>query len=78
VGRTGRAGDSGVASTFCTRNERSEIRNIERTLNIRLIRQEVSPELGAEGALGFDYRDATEAKAGQFHKFKFKRRAQGR
>jgi ATP-dependent RNA helicase RhlE len=36
VGRTARAGASGVASTFGTRSQRSEVRRIERHLNIRL------------------------------------------
>jgi len=78
VGRTGRAGDSGVASTFCTRNERSEIRNIERTLNIRLIRQEVSPELAREERSASIIVMQPKPKPGNFNKFKFKRRAQGR
>jgi ATP-dependent RNA helicase RhlE len=39
VGRTARAGMRGIASTFCTRAERYEIRRIERTLNIQLTRQ---------------------------------------
>jgi ATP-dependent RNA helicase RhlE len=48
VGRTGRAGAIGVASTFGTRSERADIRNIERKLNIQLIRREVSPEIARE------------------------------
>ena len=48
VGRTGRAGAQGTASTFGTRSERGEIRNIERKLNIQLIRREVSPEVSRE------------------------------
>jgi ATP-dependent RNA helicase RhlE len=47
VGRTGRAGASGTATTFSTRAERPEIARIERTLSIRLIRQQ-SPEIGPE------------------------------
>ena len=38
VGRTGRAGDSGVASTFFTREQRSELQQLERTLGIRMER----------------------------------------
>jgi ATP-dependent RNA helicase RhlE len=48
VGRTGRAGAEGTASTFGTRSERAEIRNIERKLNIQLIRREVSSEVARE------------------------------
>ncbi|MCZ2146214.1 MAG: DEAD/DEAH box helicase [Bryobacterales bacterium] len=45
VGRTGRAGVRGVASTFGTHSERSDIRRIERTLNVRLAHREVSPDI---------------------------------
>jgi ATP-dependent RNA helicase RhlE len=48
VGRTGRAGAQGTASTFGTRSERSDIRNIERKLNIQLIRREVSADVPRE------------------------------
>jgi ATP-dependent RNA helicase RhlE len=48
VGRTGRAGAQGTASTFGTRSERSDVRNIERKLNIQLIRREVSAEVPRE------------------------------
>ncbi|HKD06671.1 MAG TPA: DEAD/DEAH box helicase [Bryobacteraceae bacterium] len=43
VGRTGRAGADGVATTFATSAERNEIRNIERTLKVKLTRKE-TPE----------------------------------
>jgi ATP-dependent RNA helicase RhlE len=43
VGRTGRAGSQGVATTFATSNERNEIRTIERTLKLKLVRKE-TPE----------------------------------
>ena len=42
VGRTGRAGSRGVAHTFGTRQERNEIRKIERALNVQLVRQTVT------------------------------------
>ena len=48
VGRTGRAGARGTASTFATRSERGEIRNIERTLRIRLTPREVSPQVARD------------------------------
>jgi ATP-dependent RNA helicase RhlE len=48
VGRTGRAGARGVASTFGTRSERADIRNIERKLNIQLKRHIVSADLPRE------------------------------
>jgi ATP-dependent RNA helicase RhlE len=48
VGRTGRAGSRGKASTFGMRHERAEIRKIEQTLNVRLTRREVSSQVAAE------------------------------
>lgn len=39
VGRTGRAAKTGTASTFATPDQRSEIRNIERVLQVRLERR---------------------------------------
>jgi len=41
VGRTGRAGARGTASTFAMKSERAEVSRIERTLAVRLKRQEV-------------------------------------
>ena len=38
VGRTGRAGGYGIASTFFAKNEQSELRQLERTLGIRMER----------------------------------------
>jgi len=45
VGRTGRAGNRGVASTFAAPGERGSVRTIERVLKTRLQRQEVPVEL---------------------------------
>jgi ATP-dependent RNA helicase RhlE len=45
VGRTGRAGQKGSASTFVSRSERGEVRRIERECKVKLLRREVSPEL---------------------------------
>ena len=45
VGRTGRAGQGGTASTFSLKSERSEIRRIERECRVRLILQNISPEI---------------------------------
>jgi ATP-dependent RNA helicase RhlE len=39
VGRTGRAGARGTATTFGTKSERGDIKKIERALNIRLTSQ---------------------------------------
>jgi ATP-dependent RNA helicase RhlE len=50
AGRTGRAGRRGVATIFCTSSERGDIRNIERTLNLKLVRQEVPSNLPADPA----------------------------
>jgi ATP-dependent RNA helicase RhlE len=48
VGRTGRAGMRGVASTFGTRQERGELRRIERTLQVRLEKREVAAHIEVE------------------------------
>jgi ATP-dependent RNA helicase RhlE len=45
VGRTGRAGARGIASTFGTRMERMDIAKIERTLSIRMVRHTTSGEI---------------------------------
>jgi ATP-dependent RNA helicase RhlE len=50
VGRTARAGGSGTASTFASRSQRSDIRKIEKTLNITLNRAEV-PKSVLEGKI---------------------------
>jgi ATP-dependent RNA helicase RhlE len=42
VGRTGRAGARGIAHTFGTRQERNEVRKIERALSIQLTRQTIT------------------------------------
>jgi ATP-dependent RNA helicase RhlE len=44
VGRTGRAGERGVASTLFGREQRSELMQIERTLGIRIERVQLSDE----------------------------------
>jgi ATP-dependent RNA helicase RhlE len=48
VGRTGRAGARGTATTFGTRLERTEVGRIERTLSIRLKRLELSAGIPRE------------------------------
>jgi ATP-dependent RNA helicase RhlE len=48
VGRTGRAGQRGVASTFNLKSERAEIRRIERECKVMLLRRPVSPEVVRE------------------------------
>ena len=45
VGRTGRAGARGVASTFSLPSERGEIKRIEKSLSVRLAVREVPREL---------------------------------
>ena len=47
AGRTGRAGARGIASTFASRNERNEIRDIERSLSIKMVRQELPRDLNS-------------------------------
>ena len=44
VGRTGRAGGSGIASTFFTREQRAELQALERTLGIRMERMRAAGE----------------------------------
>jgi|SRR5579871_6101325 len=48
VGRTGRAGTRGTASTFATPSERAGVAHIERTIDTRLVRRHVSPEVPRE------------------------------
>ncbi len=44
VGRTGRAGATGIASTFGSRAQRGDIRKIEKALNVQLERRRFSPQ----------------------------------
>jgi len=48
VGRTGRAGADGVATTFATSGERGDIRNIERTLKVKLTKMDVPQGIARE------------------------------
>src|SRR6185437_11624986 len=48
VGRTGRAGQRGTATTFVARNERGDLRNIERALKTQLSRQALPTDLAAD------------------------------
>ena len=48
VGRTGRAGARGTASTFVMPSERAAIAYIERTLETRLVRRQVSRDVSRE------------------------------
>jgi len=48
IGRTGRAGSEGVASTFGTRAERKDVQNIERALKLKLILKETPSGLARE------------------------------
>jgi len=52
VGRTGRAGARGTASTFATRSERADVAHIERTLDTRLVRRQVAPDVPQEQRQG--------------------------
>ncbi len=45
IGRTGRAGQRGSASTYVLRSERGEMRRIERDCKVKLMRREVTPEM---------------------------------
>lgn len=48
IGRTARAGARGTASTFATRSERGEIRQIEKALGVRLTARQVGADLARE------------------------------
>jgi ATP-dependent RNA helicase RhlE len=48
VGRTGRAGQRGAASTFISKSERGEIKRIERECKVSLIRRDFSHEIITE------------------------------
>lgn len=50
VGRTGRAGQTGIAHTFVMPGERSEVRRIEKALNTRLQLQQVPRDLARNAA----------------------------
>jgi ATP-dependent RNA helicase RhlE len=52
VGRTGRAGCRGVASTLFTRDQRLELRQLEQTLGIRIERVQAMPSASRNGDLG--------------------------
>lgn len=55
VGRTGRAGQRGVASTFVTPGERGEIRRIEKEINGKLQRQQVPARIASADSAPKDY-----------------------
>jgi len=48
VGRTGRAGAKGVAATFFSRSDRSEMAQLERTLKLKFSRGQVPADLASE------------------------------
>lgn len=48
IGRTGRAGAQGLASTFGTRAERRDVQNIERALKLKLTSKHAPAGLGVE------------------------------
>jgi ATP-dependent RNA helicase RhlE len=50
VGRTGRAGERGVASTFFGREQRSELHQLERTLGIRMERMSSTSDRREKGS----------------------------
>jgi ATP-dependent RNA helicase RhlE len=63
VGRTGRAGARGVASTFALKQERSEIGRIEKVLGMKLQRRAVTADVVAEKKVAFDGPPAAAHKA---------------
>jgi ATP-dependent RNA helicase RhlE len=64
VGRTGRAGQRGTASTFVGRSERGELRNIERAIKIQLSRQALPADLAPDPA---ESSQAEQVQAGPSH-----------
>jgi ATP-dependent RNA helicase RhlE len=62
VGRTGRAGQRGSASTFISKSERGEIHRIERECKVRLNRREISPALLSEIAEALRTHEAAAAQ----------------
>ena len=61
VGRTGRAGKTGVASTLFGRDQRSELLQLERTLGIRMER------ISAEGQLPPPKPEPTQVEIDRMH-----------
>ncbi len=61
VGRTGRAGQRGSASTFVSKAERGEIHRIERECKVRMNRREISPALLSEIAAALRSQEAAAA-----------------
>ena len=73
IGRTGRAGADGIAVTFCDREERSMLREIERLTRQRL------PIVGGDPGPQNDRRNGEQATSGghgnsQNNRFRFQRR----
>jgi ATP-dependent RNA helicase RhlE len=62
VGRTGRAGGRGVASTLFARDQRLELRQLERTLGIRIERMQTSAGLEENHDLRQDGNGRVESK----------------
>lgn len=63
VGRTGRAGVRGTASTFALKQERAEIGRIEKVLGTKLQRRAVTDDVVAEKKMVFDAPPAAAHKA---------------
>jgi ATP-dependent RNA helicase RhlE len=77
VGRTGRAGARGVASTFASCTERSEIQRIERTIGKKLTHRGVANEAPAQQAQGAPVIVLTPAvqRAARWRSFRPRRRS---
>jgi ATP-dependent RNA helicase RhlE len=67
VGRTGRAGQRGSASTFCLKSERGEIRRIERECKLRMERRDVSPDIEREEREPREYESSVAAEPEHKH-----------
>ena len=69
IGRTARAGAAGIAISFCSAQEKSYLRNIE-----RLIRQEVPAENAAKAIFGNKSHPSGAAKSRSRHQKKYRPR----
>jgi ATP-dependent RNA helicase RhlE len=69
IGRTGRAGATGVATSFCARDERGQLRDIERLTRRALRVEEDQPEYSREatGHNGHSHGNQPSGRGGQGH-----------
>ncbi len=61
IGRTGRAGESGIAISFCASSERSQLKAIERLLGRAIMRRELPEGFEAQAELTHDATEEAES-----------------